>query len=110
MTNMKTPIEVIKDGEEELGNQEWMKYIDSAQSIAMVHGFGEYAGETIPQYIKTHTATLIRSLKAEAEGRKMVVEMALGNPEAMAALRGYNDSITDQIKSYDELLDYLDRV
>ena len=54
---------------------------------------------------KDQTLALLQALHDELEGKKMVVEMALGNPKAMAALRGYNDSIQDQQDNLQALMD-----
>ena len=45
---------------------------------------------------KDQTLALLQALHDELEEKEMEVEVALANPEAMAALSGYNDSIQDQ--------------
>ena len=63
--------------------------------------YGSYAEDVS----KRLTLYLLQALHDELEGKKMVVEMALGNPEATAALRGYNDSIQDQQDNLQALMD-----
>ena len=63
--------------------------------------YGSYAEDVS----KRLTLYLLQALHDELEGKKMVVEMALGNPVAMAALRGYNDSIQDQQDNLQALMD-----
>ena len=69
---MSTPLELLKEWKNEFC--EWEEW----------------------DFYERHTLWLLQALHDELEGKKMVVEMALGNPKAMAALRGYNDSIQDQ--------------
>ena len=83
---MSTPLEVIQKNEE--------KFEDSmslVQADKLLHP---------REYIRTinndNTLALLQALHDELEEKEMEVEVALANPEAMAALRGYNDSIQDQ--------------
>ena len=75
---MSTPLEVIEEGQEAL----------------TFEGKHYMTGDWL--WHKTQTLALLQALHDELEEREMEVEVALANPDAMAALRGYNDSIQDQ--------------
>ena len=99
---MSTPLEVIQISKKKFDDQ--VSLLDSEEELS---DFGYKLQEDdsvwtitdwghIKAFQNTQTLALLQALHDELEGKKMVVEMALGNPEAMAALRGYNDSIQDQ--------------
>jgi len=101
---MSTPLEVIKNGE-----QEFEDALFQYETVASEDGFSEQYPtieyERGKVFLKRQTLALLQALHDELEGKKMVVEMALGNPKAMAALRGYNDSIQDQQDNLQVLMD-----
>jgi len=101
---MSTPLEVIKNGE-----QEFEDALFQYETVASKDGFSEQYPtieyERGKVFLKRQTLALLQALHDELEGKKMVVEMALENPEAMAALRGYNDSIQDQKDNLQALMD-----
>jgi len=88
---MSTPLEVMR------GRKTIEKIKEDVEAEYEMGGlsdglYGSYAEDVS----KRLTLYLLQALHDELEGKKMVVEMALGNPKAVAALRGYNDSIQDQ--------------
>jgi len=74
---MSTPLEVIQEGQKTLNGE-----------------FARWQGDIV--WHNANILALLQALHDELEEREMVVEVALANPDAMAALRGYNDSIQDQ--------------
>jgi len=97
---MSTPLEVMK------GRKTIEKIKEDVEAEYEMGGlsdglYGSYAEDVS----KRLTLYLLQALHDELEGKKMVVEMALGNPEATAALRGYNDSIQDQQDNLQALMD-----
>ena len=111
---MSTPLEVIEEGE-----KKFVTFVEPALDRGFDDGYrGAELGKAqksyrdryawvidIQRYNKDQTLDLLQALHDELEGKKMVVEMALGNPEATAALRGYNDSIQDQQDNLQALMD-----
>ena len=92
----KSPLEVIQEGEREfdrrfIQDMRWINKKDFPQPIL--------------HHNKSQTLALLQALHDELEGKKMVVEMALGNPKSITALRGYNDSIQDQKDNLQALMD-----
>jgi len=97
---MSTPLKVMK------GRKTIEKIKEDVEAEYEMGGlsdglYGSYAEDVS----KRLTLYLLQALHDELEGKKMVVEMALENPEAMAALRGYNDSIQDQKDNLQALMD-----
>ena len=92
---MSTPLEVIEKGE-----QEFEGALFQYETVASKDGFSEQYPtieyERGKVFLKRQTLALLQALHDELEEKEMEVEVALGNPDAMAALRGYNDSIQDQ--------------
>ena len=88
---MSTPLEVMK------GRKTIEKIKEDVEAEYEMGGlsdglYGSYAEDVS----KRLTLYLLQALHDELEEREMEVEVALANPDAMAALRGYNDSIQDQ--------------
>ena len=88
---MSTPLEVIQKNEEKFADKllhprEYIRTINNDNTLALLQA-------------------LLQALHDELEEREMEVEVALGNPEAMAALSGYNDSIQDQQDNLQALMD-----
>ena len=101
---MSTPLEVIKKGE-----QEFEDALFQYETVASEDGFTEqypmidYKRGKV--FLKRQTLALLQAQHDELEEKEMEVEVALANPEAMAALRGYNDSIQDQKDNLQALMD-----
>ena len=86
---MSTPLEVIEKGVHMKGLEKSKNAKECGDLTVLPLGY-------LSSIHKDQTLALLQALHDELEGKKMVVEMALGNPKAIAALRGYNDSIQDQ--------------
>jgi len=104
---MSTPLEVIQEGE-----REFARRTDPVEMNVHKDSFwfeeGEHTNiewEEMCEYNKSQTLSLLQAQHDELEEREMEVEVALGNPEAMAALSGYNDSIQDQQDNLQALMD-----
>jgi hypothetical protein len=98
---MSTPLEVIQ------GRKTIEKIKEDVEAEYEMGGlsdglYGSYAEDVS----KRLTLALLQALHDELEGREMEVEVALANPDAMAALRGYNDSIQDQQDNLQTLMTY----
>ena len=96
---MSTPLEVMK------GRKTIEKIKEDVEAEYEMGGlsdglYGSYAEDV------SKRLTLLQALHDELEGREMEVEVALANPDAMAALRGYNDSIQDQQDNLQTLMTY----
>jgi len=95
---MSTPLEVIQEGVHMKGLEKSKNAKECGDLTVLPLGY-------LSSIHKDQTLALLQALHDELEGKKMVVEMALGNPKAMAALRGYNDSIQDQQDNLQALMD-----
>ena len=78
--------------------------VESLQVTSKLETNEQYL-ERVQKIMQQDRLALLQALHDELEGKKMVVEMALGNPKAVAALRGYNDSIQDQQDNLQALMD-----
>ena len=94
---MSTPLEVIEAGIKNLKGR-----VSALDPIYFCSG-GEIDDLTwkhdkkgTQEMVTANILDTLVALHDELEGKKMEVEVALANPEAMAALSGYNDSIQDQ--------------
>jgi len=95
---MSTPLEVMQEGVHMKGLEKSKNAKECGDLTVLPLGY-------LSSVHKDQTLALLQALHDELEGKKMVVEMALGNPKAMAALRGYNDSIQDQQDNLQVLMD-----
>jgi len=101
---MSTPLEVIKKGEQEFEDA-LFQYETVTSKDGPTEQYPTIEYERGKVFLKRQTLALLQALHDELEGREMEVEVALGNPEAMAALSGYNDSIQDQQDNLQALMD-----
>ena len=109
---MSTPLEVIQISQKKFDDQ--VSLLDSQEELSDF-GYKLQEGHSvftitdwghIKAFQDTQTLALLQALHDELEEKEMVVEVALANPEAMAALRGYNDSIQDQQDNLQTLMTY----
>ena len=101
---MSTPLEVIEKGEQEFeGALFQYETVTSKDGFTEQYPTIEYKRGKV--FLKRQTLALLQALHDELEEKEMVVEVALANPDAMAALRGYNDSIQDQKDNLQALMD-----
>ena len=94
---MSTPLEVIQEGERDLKTAHADMFKGRVSAL--------YVDKLVTSHTLALLQALLQALHDELEEREMEVEVALGNPEAMAALRGYNDSIQDQKDNLQALMD-----
>ena len=99
---MTTPLEVIKKGEQEFEDA-LFQYETVASKDGPTEQYPTIEYKRGKVFLKRQTLALLQALHDELE--EMEVEVALANPDAMAALRGYNDSIQDQQDNLQALMD-----